>query len=102
MATKSVTLPVHGMTCASCVSHVEKAIAELDGVRKVEVNLAAAKAAVEYDPSQVDLGQMERAVSDVGYQVAREHVTLAVTGMTCASCVSHVEKALAGLDGVAN
>ena len=102
MATKSVTLPVRGMTCASCVSHVEKALGQLDGVYQARVNLAAGKASVEYDPSRVNLGQMERAVGDVGYEVGREQVTLTVRGMTCASCVSHVEKALLGLDGVAS
>ncbi len=101
MATKSVTLPVHGMTCASCVSHVEKALGQLDGVHQARANLAAGKALVEYDPARVDLSLMERAVSDVGYEVGREQATLTIRGMTCASCVSHVEKALVELDGVA-
>src|SRR3972149_10498080 len=100
MATKSVKLPVSGMTCASCVAHVEKAIGGLDGVQQVSVNLAAAKASVEYDPAKVDLREMERAVTDIGYEVGREQITLTVRGMTCASCVAHVEKALKGLDGV--
>ncbi len=97
---KTLSLPVHGMTCASCVSHVEKALGSLDGVRQVRVNLAAGKAWVEYDPGHVDTGRMERAVTDIGYQVGREQVTLTVRGMTCASCVAQVEKALRELDGV--
>src|SRR3990172_2902087 len=68
MATKSVKLPVNGMTCASCVAHVEKAIGGLDGVQQVSVNLAAAKASVEYDPAKVVLSEMERAVTDIGYE----------------------------------
>ncbi|MHB1133226.1 MAG: heavy metal translocating P-type ATPase [Chloroflexota bacterium] len=100
MTTKSITLPVGGMTCASCVGHVEKALRELLGVRQVSVNLAAGKAAVEYEPEHVGLAQMERAVADLGYEVGHEQVTLVVRGMTCASCVAHVEKALLGLEGV--
>ncbi|MHB1131622.1 MAG: heavy metal translocating P-type ATPase, partial [Chloroflexota bacterium] len=100
MTTKSTTLPVGGMTCASCVSHVEKALDGLPGVHKVNVNLAAGRASVEYDPASVSLGQMERAVTDLGYEVGREQITLTVRGMTCASCVSHVEKALLALEGV--
>lgn len=100
MATKSITLPVHGMTCASCVSHVERTIGQLDGVSRVRVNLAAGKASVEYNPDLVRIGQMEKAIKDIGYDVPHEQVTLSVTGMTCASCVSHVEKTLKGLDGV--
>src|SRR3990172_748406 len=100
MATKSVKLPVSGMTCASCVAHVEKAIGGLDGVQQVTVNLAAAKASVEYDPAKVVLSEMERAVTDIGYEVGRDQITLTVRGMTCASCVAHVEKALNGLEGV--
>ncbi|MBI2953708.1 MAG: copper-translocating P-type ATPase [Chloroflexi bacterium] len=101
MANKTVTLPVQGMTCASCVAHVEKALGQLDGVHLARVNLAAGKASVEYDPARVGLSRMEQAVSDIGYEVGREQVTLTIRGMTCASCVSHVEKALVGLDGVA-
>src|SRR3989304_2870762 len=100
MGTKTISLPVHGMTCASCVSHIEKVLGELEGVRGVRVNLAAGKASVEYDPAQVAIARVESAVSDIGYEVGREQVTLTVTGMTCASCVSKLEKALSDLEGV--
>ena len=42
-----VTLPIQGMTCAACVSHVEKAIGAVEGVAGVSVNLAVETAAVE-------------------------------------------------------
>ncbi|MHB1005994.1 MAG: heavy metal translocating P-type ATPase [Chloroflexota bacterium] len=100
MGTRTVNLPVSGMTCASCVAHVEKALGGLDGVRQVRVNLAAGKAWAEYDPGRVGVADMERAVTDLGYEVGHEQVTLSVRGMTCASCVAHVEKALSGLEGV--
>lgn len=100
MSTKQIVLPVQGMTCASCVSHVEGALSELPGVDSVVVNLATNKANVIFDPARVALPQMAQAVSDVGYVVPTEQVTLNVSGMTCASCVAHVEKALGELDGV--
>lgn len=100
MAAKQVSLPVQGMTCTSCVAHVESALSNLPGVESVVVNLAANKAKVTFDPQRLTLAQMAQVVSDVGYEVPTEQATLTVSGMTCASCVAHVEKALTGLDGV--
>ncbi len=100
MTTKQITLPIVGMTCASCVAHVEGALNNLSGVEKAVVNLGAAKANVEYNPERVSPAQMLAAVADVGYEVGSASVTLNVTGMTCASCVAHVEGALNELDGV--
>ncbi len=95
-----LTLPIAGMTCASCVSHVEGALKELPGVSRVTVNLATNKANLSFDPQRVKLDDMRRAVADVGYAVATAELTLDVRGMTCASCVSHVEGALNELNGV--
>ena len=95
-----LSLPVVGMSCASCVAHVEGALRELPGVSDVSVNLATAKANVVFDPGQVTIVAMQKAVDDVGYLVPTEEVTLNVSGMTCASCVAHVEGALNELPGV--
>jgi Cu+-exporting ATPase len=95
-----LTLPISGMTCASCVSHVEGALKELPGTSNVVVNLATNKANLSYDPQLVKLEDMRRAVEDVGYAITATELTLDVRGMTCASCVSHVENALKELDGV--
>jgi len=92
--TKSLSLPVQGMTCASCVSHVEGALKELPGVSNVVVNLGTNKASLMYDPARATLADMARAVDDVGYAVPTAELTLGVRGMTCASCVSNVEGAL--------
>ncbi len=97
---KDITLPVGGMTCASCVAHVEGALKELPGVSQVVVNLGTSKASLLYDPQQVGLSQMQRAIQDVGYSVPTAELTLDVRGMTCASCVGHVEGALKELPGV--
>ncbi|MHB8776600.1 MAG: heavy metal translocating P-type ATPase [Anaerolineales bacterium] len=95
-----ITLPISGMTCASCVSHVESALKELPGTSNVVVNLATNKANLSYDPNRIKLDDMRRAVEDVGYIVPTAEMTLDVSGMTCASCVDHVESALRELNGV--
>ena len=96
----ALTLPVEGMTCASCVGHVEKALTELPGVSDVVVNLGTNKANLNYDPAEVTIPQMQKAISDIGYGVPTDEITLQVSGMTCSSCVGHVEGALRGLPGV--
>ncbi|HBG74731.1 MAG: haloacid dehalogenase [Chloroflexi bacterium GWB2_49_20] len=96
----SLSLPISGMTCASCVSHVEDALKELPGVSNVVVNLATNKASLAYDPVRVKLTDMQRTVENAGYAISISEVTLDVVGMTCASCVAHVEDALKELPGV--
>jgi len=94
-----VVLPVLGMSCASCVAHVEKALAAVPGVTKVSVNLATESAAVE-GGAALDLGALRSAVDRAGYEVPASTHRLAIEGMTCASCVSRVEKALRAVPGV--
>ncbi|HLF28357.1 MAG TPA: heavy metal translocating P-type ATPase [Anaerolineae bacterium] len=97
----TLTLPVSGMTCASCVSHVETALKEVPGVASVVVNLGTERATVQFVNGGVPIEQLVTAVRDVGYDVPVETTTLVVSGMTCASCVGHVEGALKELPGVA-
>ncbi|MCL5074663.1 MAG: heavy metal translocating P-type ATPase [Chloroflexi bacterium] len=97
---KKVSLSIGGMTCASCVSNVELALKGVRGVKAVVVNLATGKAAVEYDPVQVTLAAMKKAVDEIGYEVVLNTANLQVTGMTCASCVENVQKAVGDLPGV--
>jgi len=70
--TQQITLQITGMTCASCVAHVEAALRELQGVSKVVVNLATGTAKVEYSPGLVTVTQMKRAVRDVGYEASEK------------------------------
>jgi P-type Cu+ transporter len=90
MSNTTLNLPIVGMTCASCVSTIERALGHLAGVVEVNVNLGGGKALVRYNPSQVGVGQMVKAVTDVGYQIGTSETTLQVTGMTCASCVETI------------
>ncbi|HEX4744159.1 MAG TPA: heavy metal translocating P-type ATPase [Candidatus Limnocylindria bacterium] len=125
--TRDVTFPVTGMTCASCVRRIEKALSKVEGVREASVNLATEKARVAYDPATATLDQLQKAVEKAGYGVremprepvaaavgapaavpeavaitssAAGELTLPVEGMTCASCVRRIEKALAKVEGV--
>lgn len=100
MTEKRMTLPVQGMTCASCVATVERALNGVPGVAKATVNFATEKATVVYDPSVTGLSELASSVDEAGYQVAVERVTLPIGGMTCASCVATVERALRDVDGV--
>ncbi len=84
---------VRGMTCASGVSHVESALTRVKGVTEASVNLATERAAVELTPD-TNAATIAKAVEDAGYEPAVETIELGVDGMSCASCVAHVEKAL--------
>ena len=66
-STASCTLEIGGMTCASCVSRVEKALTKVDGVVAAEVNLATEVATVSFDPAQVGLEELTAAVARSGY-----------------------------------
>jgi Cu+-exporting ATPase len=97
---EQIQLPVTGMTCASCVRRVEKALNQVPGVLDTSVNLSTEQAAVRYDPAQVAPDQLLGAVERAGYGVITDQIDFPVTGMTCASCVGRVEKALKRVPGV--
>ncbi|CAN5750557.1 heavy metal translocating P-type ATPase [soil metagenome] len=95
-------LPIEGMTCASCVRRVEKALSTMDGVQTADVNYALARATVTYDPVRTSPKVLAEAVTSAGYVVpaSESTVELGVIGMTCAACVRRVDKALRAVDGV--
>ncbi|WP_197645508.1 heavy metal translocating P-type ATPase [Tabrizicola soli] len=97
----TISLPIEGMTCASCVLRVERALEAVPGVSDAVVNLATEKASITTD-APVDRASLVAAVEKVGYGVpaAPAAVELAVEGMTCASCVARVERALKAVPGV--
>lgn len=99
---KKAELKISGMTCAMCSSTIEKSLAGLPGVLKAQVNLGNELASVEYDPTQVNIGDLEQAVTSVGYGTVNEKVILRIGGMTCATCEKTVTDALQHLDGVVN
>ena len=94
------TLPIEGMTCASCVGRVEKALKKVEGVENAEVNLATENAMIS-SSQPLDLIAATKAVERAGYKVlASQPIELSIEGMTCASCVGRVEKALKKVEGV--
>ncbi|MHA1463178.1 MAG: heavy metal translocating P-type ATPase [Candidatus Heimdallarchaeota archaeon] len=97
---KKIELKVSGMTCASCVTTIEKSLSNLGGVTKAQVNLGTETASIEYDSTKLKLPDLEKAITDVGYEVINEKAVIKIGGMTCAMCVKTNEEALKKLDGV--
>jgi len=95
----NVSLQVEGMTCASCVGRVETALKKVDGVQSASVNLATERADITL-AKPVDRQVLIQAIEQTGYDVPANKVELSIEGMTCASCVSRVEKALNAVNGV--
>ena len=100
-ANASATLAVEGMTCASCVARIEKALNKIPGVTSVGVNLATERAEVSYDAARAGPDDFVSAVTRTGFSVPDDTVTLRITGMTCATCVGRVETVLKRVPGVA-
>ena len=97
---KRTMLKIGGMHCAGCVSSIQRHVSTVEGVSKVEVNLASEKAVVEYDPARVGISQIEKAVRDVGYKVVYENISLKVEGITDSSDAQRLEEGLAKMEGV--
>ena len=93
-------LGIEGMTCASCVRRVEKALGQVPGVSTVSVNLATERARVAFDGQPDTASAVIDAVDRAGYKAATQVIDLSVNGMTCASCVGRVERALKRVPGV--
>ena len=100
-STEAVVLLIEGMSCASCVGRVETALKAVPGVISANVNLATEKAEVTFNAS-VDSRALSAAIERVGYSIPSRTIALTVEGMTCASCVSRVERALSAVPGVAS
>ncbi|CAH2604306.1 Copper-exporting P-type ATPase [Rhodovastum atsumiense] len=96
-AAPTLDISVTGMTCASCAGRVERALRRVPGVTEATVNLATERARITGTP---DPRAVTDAVEKAGFGVGRSVTDLAITGMTCASCVARVERALSRVPGV--
>lgn len=92
-------IAIEGMTCASCVGRVERALQAVPGVQGVNVNLATQRASITAD-STFDIQNAIQTVERTGYTVTKDTLELAIMGMTCASCVGRVERVLRAVPGV--
>ena len=97
--TTELILPIRGMSCASCAGRVEKALRTINGVVEANVNLAGETVRISF-AEEVAAGDLASAVEKAGYQVAATTNRLHLEGMSCASCVGRVEKALIAVPGV--
>ena len=99
-AASEIDVGIRGMTCASCVHRVEQSIAAVPGVTDVSVNLATETARVAFAEPTPNIRGVVNAIARAGYEAERAEFDLRVEGMTCASCVGRVEKALGRVPGV--
>ncbi|HSQ53320.1 MAG TPA: heavy metal translocating P-type ATPase, partial [Acidobacteriota bacterium] len=97
---KRIVLDIGGMHCATCAQTIEKRLPKLKGVIYATVNLAAEKAIIDYDPNVTDQKAIEDVISEVGYKVIHQSVTLKIGGMHCAVCAQTIEKVLNKKEGV--
>lgn len=81
MALNQIVLPIKGMTCASCVAHVEGGLKETPGVEKATVNLANERATVQFDPLRATVPDLVFHVRDSGYDVLTDRVELPIAGL---------------------
>src|SRR5262245_44706421 len=100
MSQTRIVLPVEGMHCAGCVGTVQRALAATPGVTSATVNLATAKAAVDFDDAETSAADLVEAVRDAGYQCDTTSVSFAVEDLHYAAGVAGLEQALAALKGV--
>ncbi len=117
-ATSEATFAVGGMTCASCSAIIEKVLGKTEGIGSATVNLALERLTTTYDPHVLDPGAIAEKVGSIGYTATllssvgdvsaaasrpagpAGRITLAITGMTCASCSAIIEKVVGKIDGV--
>ncbi len=97
---KKTELRISGMSCAACAATIEKSLLHFSGVNNAQVNLGNETAMVEYDSAELNLSDLEKAVTDAGYKVINEKIILKIGGMTCATCAKTIESALKRLNGI--
>jgi P-type Cu+ transporter len=102
MTTSQITFSVDGMTCASCVGRVEKALLKVDGATDASVNLATGKVSVSFDPGLTGPQPFVEAVHGAGYETPAEKAEIGVGGMSCAACVGRVEKVISKVPGASD
>lgn len=99
-ARQEATVRIKGMHCATCTGTVQEALTSLKGVENARVNLATEKATFIYDPTLVTMADVEKAVKESGYEIAKDELTLTIGEMHCATCALTIQDALKEVPGV--
>ncbi|CEP39342.1 copper-transporting P-type ATPase [[Clostridium] sordellii] len=101
---QKLDMKIEGMTCQSCAKAVERSVGKLDGIEKINVNIATDKATIEYDSSKVKIAQIKMTIEKLGYKIIDEtkKIDMKIEGMTCQSCAKAVERSVKKLDGIEN
>lgn len=94
------SIKITGMTCAACSARIERVLARMPGVQEANVNLAAEKANVIYDPAVVKIQDLTDKIKDLGYDVVFDKAELGLQNMNCAACAARIEKLLSKAPGV--
>ena len=97
---ETLEFPVEGMSCAACSARLQKRLDALDGVLRANVNLALARAQVEFVPAQVTPADITKRVEKTGFRVPHTLVEFTIEGMESAADAAGLEEQLSGLDGV--
>lgn len=97
---ETLEFPVEGMSCAACSARLQKRLDALDGVLHANVNLALARAQVEFVPAQVTPADINKRVEKTGFRVPHTLVEFTIEGMESAADAAGLEEQLSGLDGV--
>uniref|UniRef100_A0A8I6AMH8 Copper-transporting ATPase 2 n=2 Tax=Rattus norvegicus TaxID=10116 RepID=A0A8I6AMH8_RAT len=107
-ASQKCFVQIKGMTCASCVSNIERSLQRHAGILSVLVALMSGKAEVKYDPEVIQSPRIAQLIEDLGFEaaimedntVSEGDIELIITGMTCASCVHNIESKLTRTNGI--
>ncbi|UKS26767.1 heavy metal translocating P-type ATPase [Paenibacillus sp. HWE-109] len=97
---QQTSLQISGMTCAACANRIEKGLKKMEGVAEANVNFALEKASVTFDPSQVNVADLEGKIQALGYATVKDTADFTIVGMTCAACATRIEKGLNKLPGI--
>ncbi|MHC1741111.1 MAG: heavy metal translocating P-type ATPase [Anaerolineaceae bacterium] len=98
--TKQIVLPVTGMTCANCVSTIERSVKKLNGVQNTVVNLSSERAVVDFDPSALSLDTIITRIENAGYGIAHGEAEIALKRIGDSNDVLRLENGLKKVDGV--
>ena len=100
MATTTHTITITGMSCSTCAATIEDAVSDLDGVERVDINVATDEATVQYDTDVVALSTIYDAIEAAGYEPERASATIGIAGMSCSTCAAAVNDHVTTVEGV--